>query len=146
MKQFIFLLLLVPAISSAGDIYKCTDTAGNPVYSQRPCSPEAEKIELEVHQVNPNQDNDYEEERLASQQRSDIRAEVSKLKKQRNRQIKAIDKQIAYVNYEITLSSNNYAGATRDIGLNNQLAELKSSKIDVKLKYQEMINEAENPD
>jgi len=51
--RFVWLIFL-PALGHAGEVYRCTGSAGEPLFSQRPCGPAgAQVVEIDVPPAGP---------------------------------------------------------------------------------------------
>ena len=120
-----FLVLVACTNVSAADLYKCTDKNGNMVFSDKPCSGAAERVEMkEIRSIGANADTATDSRMEAALKQAD-RAAIERKIKERERKIKGLqtqmDSEMKALKQEMSRSANNLAGAQRDTGLAQQM-------------------------
>lgn len=124
MKKLILILGLATAttLGNAGQLYQCTDVNGRKVFSQMPCAPEAEAVDLHYQEVDEADVAEAEaihrqrekmlEEAAAEDARRELESEIAATKRRINRLVAERDARIAANRRKAEYANNNLAGAT----------------------------------
>lgn len=139
MKVIALLLILFPVFVQGQTIYKCKGPKGI-VFSQTPCSGDAEKIELKSPGAisgslkQRTSMKDAGDKLYRSNRLSDIKREISDYNDDIERYQAQMDLDMARLKHSMVYSTNSLAGATRDQQLATQMQGIVSkyqSKIDM---------------
>lgn len=115
--------------ATAQTVYRCTDSNGNPVFSQTPCSPAAEEHRIRV--IEPSAaEKAAAADRLARTPSSSLEGDerVCLLRAERaayavpNRQLREHERRLSILEARTRYAANNLAGATYEAGLREEKA------------------------
>jgi hypothetical protein len=133
--RFLLILIAATGVAHAQTVYKCTDADGSPVFSQNPCGNDAQVIEVKT--VAPPED-----QLLAAGEEAQARSTIRALDLQENecvrraeraahsasgRRVYQYQKRIAALEARIARAANNFAGATWEAGMREEIAGLHQS-------------------
>lgn len=139
-KSLLICLLFVASPAIGQTVFKCTDAKGATVYSQKPCSadPKAvQEVRVRTHQptVDPQSQRYLEEMNTVAEKAEIPRAESYCLQAANDRiypgmrrRVAQIDRDIAQLEYKLSLANNNLAGATYATGIRQQIATLQGNR------------------
>lgn len=123
-----------PVKRNPAHVYKCVDAKGGIAFSQTPCPAAAKQQEVDTSAALRTQVSSSDDARAIADSVSlsniEVWCEGRKTASARayDRQLADVDRQIAGVRREKDISMNNLAGATRDSGLDTQIAALQQQR------------------
>lgn len=132
--------LAMAAPVAAQTVYKCTDANGNPVFSQTPCSPQAEELHLRV--IEPTAaDRAAAADRLSrpSSVGLDGDERVCMERAHRlaydgpNRQLRTYRQRLAHLERRTRYTNNNLAGATLEAALREEISGIHQAMATVQM-------------
>lgn len=143
-KILVLLPLLIVSVSEvSAQIYKCESPNGI-VFSDQPCSPKAEVVEVEDTNGGLGVPVSQAEQDVIVNNRAnrDRQYSLNRISGQKNRALAEIDRQISALNKQKRQANNNLAGATYSAGIDQQIAALRSARATTETSYQQQINQA----
>ncbi len=151
--KFAGILLLILPLSLAADVFRC-QSKGDTYYSQIPCKPDSEIVELEGHRLLTDSGEGGVDSPAQKQEQAQVttgqnaprspddgmREFVQTLQRQRSEQLLAVDRQIAAIESRIE-SSDSESPEQMDFG--RQLLALQESRSTISSQYDSMISETQ---
>ena len=151
--RFVGILLLLLPLSLAADVFRC-QSKGDTYYSQIPCKPDSEVVELEEHSLLTDSGQGSVDSAAQTQQQVQVTTEqntrrspqdgmrefVQTLQRQQSEQLLAVDRQIETLESQIE-SSDSDSPERMDLG--EQLLVLQESRSTISSQYDSMISETQ---
>ena len=122
MRGFLIVLLWLAGSASAGSVYKCEDANGNPVFTQTPCSDDAEVLDMDDAQKVASLD--MSPVAVRARDSHQCRKDSADIKRQFADSRQSINREMRQTRYNISRSTNNVAGASWSGGLEAKLGSL----------------------
>ncbi len=127
---------LFMATPAGAEIYKCVDTAGRAQFSDKPCSKNAEKIEVDTSSsgISHGPQGDFSRVR-SDMQRRDIERRITRLESDITGLQDAKNAELSRLRYRQSRANNNLAGATWEQSIATEMASVTqdyNSQIEMK--------------
>jgi hypothetical protein len=138
MRLVTFLATAAMALASgaafaAGTIYKCKDANGGTIFSPMPCGKDAKEVDTSAALRTGTAPNvqGVSDRAAVSTIDGDCAGRRRSIDDNANFELERIEKEVRAFRNEMNISANNYAGATRDNGIRDQIAGAESRRADI---------------